>query len=66
MGTMQTKAGDDKATKREEIQAQDARARLGELIDRAGFLGERIIITRNGKPLVALIGMEDLAALDAA
>lgn len=52
--------------KRQEIGAEDARAQLGELIDRAGFKGERIVITRHGKPLVALIGMDDLAALDAA
>lgn len=68
-GNMATKAGgrnDDDAAVRVEIPSDEARQRLGELIDRAGFRGERIVITRHGKPLVALVSMEDLAAVETA
>jgi len=63
---MQNKADDDKAAKREEVPVVEARNRLGELLDRAGFLGERIVITRNGKALVALVSMADLSTIEAA
>jgi len=63
---MATKTDDRKDTERETIPADEARQRLGELIDRAGFKNERIIITRHGKGIVALIGMDDLAVLDGA
>jgi prevent-host-death family protein len=66
MEIMQNKTDDDKAAKREEVPVVEARNRLGELLDRAGFLGERIVITRNGKPLVALVSMADLATIEAA
>jgi len=61
---MATKTDDRKDTERETIPSDEARQRLGELIDRAGHRGERILISRHGKAIVALIGMEDLAVLD--
>ncbi len=42
---------------------------LTDFMDRTAMVGERFIVTRNGKPRSALIGMKDfyrLLALDAA
>lgn len=54
------------AKPRVEIGADEARQSLGDLIDRAGFKGERFVLTRHGKQVVALIGIDDLSALEAA
>lgn len=48
-----------------EIPADEARAALGELLDRAGWRGERIAITRHGKPIAALVSIDDLKRLEA-
>ena len=40
----------------------EARAQLSELINRVGFGKERIVLTRHGKPLVALVPAELLTA----
>ena len=48
----------------EEIPVTEARAQLSELINRVGFGKERIILTRHGKPLVALVPAEVLERLD--
>lgn len=50
---------------RVEIGADEARQSLGDLIDRAGFKGERFVLTRHGKQIVALVGIEDLKTLEA-
>ena len=39
-------------------------ARLSELMARAGYGGERFLIERRGRPLVALVGVEDLERLE--
>lgn len=44
--------------------ADEARANLGDLLNRAGFLGERIVITRHDKGVAALVSMTDLARLE--
>jgi prevent-host-death family protein len=44
----------------EEIPVTEARAQFSELINRVGFGKERIILTRHGKPLVALVPAETL------
>ncbi len=52
----------------EEISAEDIRNRFGDLLVRAGFGGERFIVTRHGKPTAAIVSMKDyerLRALDA-
>jgi prevent-host-death family protein len=52
-----------------EIPVTQARAELAELINRVVYGGERVVVTRHGKPLVALVSaadLERLAALDAA
>lgn len=46
-----------------EIGAEEARVCFGDLLDRAGFKGERIIITRHNKPVVALVSIEDVRLL---
>jgi prevent-host-death family protein len=37
------------------VPVTEARAAFSELINRVGYGGERIILTRHGKPLVALV-----------
>ncbi len=41
-----------------------ARADLAELVSRVGYSGERILLTRHGKPLAALVPIDDLEALE--
>ena len=47
------------------INETQARANLQSLISRAEYKGERILIQRHGKPVVAIIGLEDLRRLEA-
>lgn len=42
-----------------------AREILGDLVNRAGFGNERIVVLRNGKRVAALVGMRDLERLQA-
>jgi len=48
----------------EKIGAVEARNRLGELLARVRYAGERFLITRDGKETAALIGVEDLERLE--
>ncbi|MGR8011873.1 type II toxin-antitoxin system Phd/YefM family antitoxin [Streptomyces hypolithicus] len=48
-----------------EIPVTQARAELAELINRVVYGGERVVVTRHGKPLVALVSAADLARLEA-
>ncbi|MER6917002.1 type II toxin-antitoxin system Phd/YefM family antitoxin [Streptomyces sp. NPDC000594] len=48
-----------------EIPVTQARAELAELINRVVYGGERVTVTRHGKPLVALVSAADLERLDA-
>jgi prevent-host-death family protein len=50
----------------ERVPASEARDRLTELMNRAQFKGERFILTRNGEDVAAIIGAQELPALDAA
>ncbi|QIR37942.1 type II toxin-antitoxin system Phd/YefM family antitoxin [Tolypothrix sp. PCC 7910] len=47
------------------ISATEARANLPELINRAEYGKERIVIERHGKAVVAIINLEDLKLLEA-
>ncbi|MFI6938881.1 type II toxin-antitoxin system Phd/YefM family antitoxin [Streptomyces sp. NPDC050418] len=47
-----------------EIPVTQARAELADLINRVVYGGERVVVTRHGKPLVALVSAEDLAELE--
>lgn len=38
-----------------EVAVTEARAEFSELINRVGYGGEQVVITRHGKPLVALV-----------
>ncbi len=48
-----------------EIPVTQARAELADLINRVVYGGERVVVTRHGKPLVGLVSAADLERLDA-
>lgn len=48
----------------EKIRATEAKAHLSALMARAGYGGERFVIERRGKPLAALVGVDDLERLE--
>lgn len=48
-----------------EIPVTQARAELADLINRVVYGGERVVVTRHGKPLVALVSAADLRRLEA-
>ncbi|MFF0433477.1 type II toxin-antitoxin system Phd/YefM family antitoxin [Streptomyces sp. NPDC004327] len=47
-----------------EIPVTQARAELADLINRVVYGNERVVVTRHGKPLVALVSAADLARLE--
>jgi prevent-host-death family protein len=47
-----------------EIPVTQARAELAELVNRVGYGGERVVLTRHGKPLAALVPASDLDILE--
>jgi prevent-host-death family protein len=47
-----------------EIPVTQARADFAELVNRVGYGGERVVMTRHGKPLVALVSAADLRRLE--
>ncbi len=49
-----------------EIPVTQARAELAELINRVVYGEERVVVTRHGKPLAALVPAADLERLEAA
>jgi len=44
--------------------AAGARSQFSEIVNRTAFGGERVVVTRRGKPLAALVTIEDLALLE--
>lgn len=48
-----------------EIPVTQARAALADLINRAVYGGERVVVTRHGKPIAALVSAADLERLEA-
>ncbi len=46
------------------VTTAEARNQLAELINRAAYGKERVVFTRRGKELAALVPMEDLALLE--
>lgn len=50
----------------EEIAATAARDQLTELLNRARLAGDRFVVTSNGKPAGAIVGLDDLAQLEGA
>ncbi|TVL91474.1 type II toxin-antitoxin system Phd/YefM family antitoxin [Streptomyces sp. SAJ15] len=49
-----------------EIPVTQARSELAELINRVVYGGERVVVTRHGKPLVALVSAAELERLESA
>lgn len=47
-----------------EIPVTQARADLAELINRVVYGGERVVVTRHGRPLAALVSAADLERLE--
>jgi len=47
-----------------EMQAEEARLSFSDCLERAGYRSERILITRFGKPLAAIVSIEDLNRLE--
>lgn len=47
-----------------EIPVTQARAELADLINRVVYGGERVVVTRHGKPIVALVSAADLRRLE--
>jgi prevent-host-death family protein len=54
------------STSRRHVSAKDARAQFSELMNRALFAKEEIVVTKNGKPAVAIIPIELLEEIEAA
>lgn len=48
----------------EKIRATEAKAHLSALMARAAYGGERFVIERRGRPLAALVGVDDLERLE--
>jgi prevent-host-death family protein len=48
-----------------EVSTAEARDRLAELINRATYAGERVILTRRGKALAAIVPIADVELLEA-
>jgi prevent-host-death family protein len=46
------------------ISVAEAKARFSELVNRESYGGERFLIQRRGKPVGAIISVEDLARLE--
>jgi prevent-host-death family protein len=44
----------------EDISIADLRARLGDLVARVSYKHDRVVVTKHGKPVAALISVEDL------
>ncbi len=47
-----------------DISTADARRNLAELVNRVAYGKERVVLTRHGKQLCALVPIEDLSFLD--
>ena len=48
----------------EKVRVTEAKAHLSELMARVGYGGERFVIERRGRPLAALVAVEDLERLE--
>jgi prevent-host-death family protein len=47
----------------EKIPIGTARAELAEIVNRCGYGAERIVITKHGRDLVAIVNMDDLRVI---
>lgn len=46
------------------VTSEDVRLNLGELINRVHYRNERVRVTRRGKPVIALVPLEDLEFME--
>lgn len=46
------------------VSAVDLRNRIGDILNRVGYRGERFIIARKGKPAAAIVSVDDLRRLE--
>lgn len=46
------------------VTTAEARKNMAELLNRAAYGGERFVVTRHGKELVAIVPLEDATLLD--
>ena len=53
------------ATYSQEHSFSDARSHLADIANEVAYAGKRIILTRKGKKLVAIVSIEDLEILEA-
>ena len=49
---------------RREIPVTQARADLADLVNRVAYSGERVVLTRHGKAMAALVSADDLERLE--
>jgi len=49
----------------EQKRISEARGEFSELVNRAAYRHERVLLTRHGKPVAAIISTDDLALLEA-
>lgn len=47
------------------VGAHEAKTHLADFLNRATYAGERIIVERHGKPIAALVSLNDLLRLEA-
>ena len=47
-----------------QVSTAEARKNMAELLNRAAYGGERFVVTRHGKELVAIVPLEDATLLD--
>jgi prevent-host-death family protein len=46
------------------VSAREARARFAEITDRVRYTGEPMIVEKQGQPFVAVVSLDDLAAVE--
>lgn len=47
------------------VSTVELREQLGDLLNRVAYAGEHVVILRRGKPVAAMVSMEDLQRLEA-
>jgi prevent-host-death family protein len=50
----------------QQLSVSEARQDFAELVNRAAYRGERIVVSRRGRPVAAIVPIEDYARLEAA
>jgi len=49
-----------------QVPLTQARAELADLVNKVAYGGERVVLTRHGKPLAAIVSADDFAILEQA